>query len=134
MKKMIATVMAVCFVSSALVSCGGGTTVSDTTGTPGEGSDTTASVTTEYDYTKIPEVVEPHEKKKISADDIGFASVLTKSEKSWVADAKVDREGNVTVTSYNPGTTVITLTNSYSHKRIAFLVAVQLEFQSLRAL
>lgn len=102
MKKIALIVLCTAICLSFLAACG-------------EPDDTTApEKTTTYDYDKIPEVIEPHEKKTLTAEELNFSSVLTRTSKYWVADAAVDDNGDLLITSYNPGTTVITLTNNYS--------------------
>ena len=113
MKKLLLVLLALLMCVAPLTACGGET-------------DTTAEETTEYDYTKIPEVIEPHEEKIVTAEELGYAAQIAKTEKYWVADAKV-KAGDVTITSYNPGTTVITVMNNYSEK-IEMTVTVGLDY------
>ena len=102
-----------------IVSCSG----SDDTTVP----ETTAPETT-YDYDKIPDVIEPHEEKIVTADELGYQAYLAKTEKYWVADATVSKKtGDITVTSYNPGTTVITVKNAYAEV-IELTVTVGLDY------
>ncbi len=76
-------------------------------------SEATTSATTAYDYSKIPDVIEPHESKTISADELGLDIHLISTEKYYVANAVKNADGDITVTSYNPGTTAITVRNTY---------------------
>lgn len=100
MKRFFAIILCIIACVSPLVACG-------------EGEDT--SETTTYDYGKIPDTIEPHEERTVTSDELGYrASVVTGTSKYWVADAKVDETGAVIITSYNPGTTVITVKNSYA--------------------
>ena len=113
MKKLFAIILCIIACVSPLVACG-------------EGDDTTD--TTSYDYDKIPEVIEPHETKTVSADELGYrASVVSDTTKYWVADAKTDETGALVITSYNPGTTVITVKNSYAEK-LELTVTVGLDY------
>lgn len=117
MKKLLLVFLALLMCAMPLVSCGGDDV---TTEKPEE--------TTAYDYDKIPEVIEPHETKTLTKDELGYrASVVSGTSKYWVADAKVDETGSVIITSYNPGTTVITVKNSYSEK-IELTVTVGLDY------
>ena len=101
MKKALILLLCLATCVSPLASCKG----EDTTA-----AESTAPITTAYDYTKIPEVIEPHENKTVSSDELGYkAAVVSNTEKYWVADAKANDDGSITVTSYNPGTTVITV-------------------------
>ena len=118
-KKIVAFVLCGVMLALPLAACSGGEV---TTATP----ETTAPETT-YDYDRIPEVIEPHEEKVLTADELGFPAVLTKTEKYWVADAAVTDGGDLTVVSYNPGTTVITATNSYS-ETVDVTVTVGLDY------
>lgn len=117
MKKLILLVLCAVMCISPLASCGGDDV---TTAKPEE--------TTAYDYDKIPEVIEPHEEKTVTADELGYtAAVLSGTTKYWVADAKVDENGGVIITSYNPGETVITVKNKYSEK-VEITVTVGLDY------
>lgn len=91
---------------SGAVGGGSGGTLSGTT------SGTTAA-STEYDYSKIPDVIEPHESKTVPAEELGLDVHLISTEKYYVANAARNSDGDITVTSYNPGTTVITVRNTY---------------------
>lgn len=88
---------------------------------------TTTAATTEYDYSKIPDVIEPHERKLVTAPELGMLAYCTYTEKYYVADAKVENNGDITLTSYNPGTTLITVKNSYGEE-MSINVTVGLDY------
>ena len=88
---------------------------------------TTTAATTEYDYSKIPDVIEPHERKLVTAPELGMLAYCTYTEKYYVADAKVENNGDITLTSYSPGTTLITVKNSYGEE-MSINVTVGLDY------
>ncbi|MBO5415873.1 MAG: hypothetical protein J6A83_04510 [Clostridia bacterium] len=103
-------------------------------GDMGEQSDSeqTTVATTEYDYSKIPDVIEPHERKLIASSELGLLAYFTGTEKYYVADAKVEENGDITLTSYNPGTTVITVKNSYGEEMsLTVTVGLDYDFESI---
>lgn len=118
MKKFIILMLCVVMCVSPLAACG----------EPEETTEDTAEETTTYDYEKIPDVIEPHEEKAVSADELGYtAAIVAGTTKYWVADAKTDKEGGIVITSYNPGETVITVKNKYAEK-VEITVKVGLDY------
>ncbi|MBQ3065375.1 MAG: right-handed parallel beta-helix repeat-containing protein [Clostridia bacterium] len=108
----------ICVVS--FVSCNGG----DISKTP---------ETTVYDYERIPDVIEPHEERVITAEELGYQAVAATTEKYWVARASVAQSGDVTITSLNPGTTVITVKNNYAEAvEMTVTVALDYSIESIR--
>lgn len=82
--------------------------------------------TTDHDHAD--DVLVPHEQKTITKEELGYTAVVaSEPSKYGIADAMVDETGSVIITSYNPGTTVITVKNSYAEK-IELTVTVGLDY------
>ena len=112
MKKLLLVFLALLMCVAPLAACGE--------------PEVTTEDTTAYDYDKIPEVIEPHEEKVVTSEELGYAAQIAKTSKYWVADAEV-KAGDIIITSYNPGTAVITVMNNYSEK-IEVTVTVGLDY------
>ena len=110
MKKLICLLMCLCMILPIMAACGETTPVETL---PVE--DTTPESTPETEE-KIPSIVEPHEKKTVDAKSLGMKVYTVKTEKYYVADATTDKNGNLNITSYNPGTTVLSIMNSYGEE------------------
>ena len=123
MKKLLILALCLIMCVSPLVACGGPDTTAPETTAP----ETNPPETT-YDYDKIPDVIEPHEDKVVTAEELGYQAVVASTEKYWVARASVSKKtGDVTITSLNPGTTVITVKNKYAEK-LELTVTVGLDY------
>ncbi|MBQ7383239.1 MAG: hypothetical protein IJV72_00420 [Clostridia bacterium] len=138
MKRFITAMICLCIILSLLLSSclkesgGGDETDSTTENTTGETVATTTTAattsgTTEYDYSKIPDVIEPHESQSVAAGELGLDAFLVSTDKYYVANAVIEESGDITVTSYNPGTAAIKVKNNYGEAAI-LTVKVALDY------
>ena len=104
MKKLLLVLLALLTCAMPLVSCRGD-------------QQAPTEELTESDGTEDIDVLEPFEERTVTKESLGYsAAVVSGSSEPLVADARVDGEGSVVVASYNPGTSVITVKNSYAEK------------------
>lgn len=104
MKKLLLIFLALWICAMPLVSCQGD-------------QQAPAEESAESDAVEDIGVLEPFEERTVTKEALGYsAAVVSNASEPLVADASVDGEGSVVVASYNPGTSVITVKNSYAEK------------------
>lgn len=119
MKKLLLVLLALLTCAMPLVSCRGDQQA------PTEES-------AESDAVEDIGVLEPFEERTVTKESLGYsAAVVSNASEPLIADASIDGEGSVVVVSYNPGTSVITVKNSYAEKpetaRFEFSTSTEIE-------
>lgn len=102
------------------------------TSDPETGSDTESETEDETEPDSPVLNTEPKDQHIISDDDIGFSLCVARSSSPSVATADIDENGNLILTSYNPGEAVVSILNQYGES-VSVSVLVDDDYRILSA-